>query len=270
MSWWQYLVLAMVQGIAEILPISSSAHLQITRAVLLIQEPSLTFDVALHFASALAVIVFYWKRLWQLAYDFLAFIGSRKEQYFAGFRYVLMIILATIPAGLAGVLLQDFIGSLFSSLVAVGLFLMVTGTLLVISPLFKGNKPSSQMTLVDALVIGAFQSFGLFPGISRSGITLMGTKVRHIDPKDAAEFVFILFIPIALAAGILELPDLFALGIGTDVVWIVLATLLSGVMTYFSLRTLLSIVRKGKVYYFGYYCLVIGVLVAMLSMLSVI
>lgn len=270
MSWWQYLVLAIVQGIAEILPISSSAHLQIARVVMGIQESSVAFDIALHFASAIAVIAYYWKRLWQLGLDFIRYPFTKNKDQLSGFRYVVLLIIATIPAGLAGLLLEDLISGLFASLVAVGLFLMVTGTLLLVSQKWVGTKTSSELTWKDALIVGLFQTIGLFPGISRSGITLIGTKARKIAPQDAAEFVFILFIPLALAAGMLGIPDLFTANLGSDGVWVLLATLLSGVVTYLALRSLLSIVRRGKVYVFGYYAFSMGALVALLALFNLI
>ncbi len=270
MSWWQYLLLAIVQGIAEILPISSSAHLQITRALMGIQETSVAFDIALHFASAIAVIVYYWKRLWQLALDFIRYPFTKQPDQQAGFRYVVLLIIATIPAGLAGLLLEDFISSLFASLVAVGLFLMVTGTLLLVSQSWKGEKTASALTWKDALIVGLFQTIGLLPGISRSGITLIGTKARRVSPQDAAEFVFILFIPLALAAGLLGIPDLLDANLASEGIWILIATLLSGVVTYLALRSLLAIVRRGKVYMFGYYALSVGAIVVVLALFQVI
>ncbi len=270
MSWWQYLLLAIVQGIAEILPISSSAHLQITRALIGIQEPSVAFVIALHFASALAVIAYYWKRLWQLALDFIRYPFTKNKEQLSGFRYVVLLLIATIPAGLAGLLLEDFIASLFASLVAVGLFLMVTGTLLLVSQSWKGEKTARELTWKDAVIVGLFQTIGLLPGISRSGITLIGTKARHIAPQDAAEFVFILFIPLALAAGLLGIPDLLDANLALEGLWIAIATVVSGLVTYLSLRSLLSIVRRGKVYVFGYYALSVGLIVAVLALFHVI
>lgn len=267
MSWWEYVILAVVQGIAEILPISSSAHLQIARALLGIGEPSIIFDIALHFASAVAVIVFYWKRLWQLASDSFTYIFKRDASKEPAFRYVIMLVIATIPAGLLGFLLNDFIGSLFGSLLAVGVFLMITGMVLYLSQFLGGSKSKENISYIDALVIGLFQSIGLFPGISRSGITLIGTKVRQLKAEDAAEFVFILFIPLALAAGLLGLLDWTSSVQLLDGQWVIIASILSGIVTYVSLTLLLAIVRKGKVFYFGYYTFLAGAIVIISTLL---
>lgn len=266
MTWWQYLLLAIVQGIAEILPISSSAHLQIVRALMGIGEPSVVFDIALHFASAIAVIIYYWKRLWQLASDSFLFVFKKDTTRESSFRYVVLLVIATIPAGLFGFLLNDLIGDLFGSLLAVGIFLMITGILLYSSQFLKGTKATSELSFLDALTIGLFQSIGLFPGISRSGITLIGSKVAKLKAEDAAEFVFILFIPLALAAGVLGVLD-WSSTTALDLGWVSIATLLSGVVTFISLKLLLQIVRKGKIYYFGYYTLIVGTLVIISTLL---
>lgn len=246
---WKAIFLGIIQGLTEFLPVSSSGHLVIMQHFLGIQEAVLTFDVMLHMGTLVAVFVAFWG-------DILEIIKKPLE------RLTFLIIVGTIPAGLMGFLLEDFFTGLFSSLRSVGFALLVTGFLLWISDRFQGTKTTREMSYIDALVIGIFQGIAITPGISRSGSTIVGALWRGLDRVQAAKFSFLLSIPVILGAGLKELVDAYQTS-GNFVLEqnYLIGTVVAAGAGFLAIKILLSLVQKGKLRYFAFYCWILAAFV---------
>lgn len=269
----KYIFIAIVQGVAEILPISSSGHITLASELVGI-DPSLTLSIFLHAGSLIAVITFYAKEIWSMIrYTFLFVLKKdRSEEVYKNSRLVLMLIIATIPAGLVGILLKDIIEEIFKSNVYLGIDFLITAIILYIISRLKFDRKIKEMTMLDAVVVGSFQAIGVLPGISRSGITISGLKTRKFDNEDSANFAFLMFIPISAGSFLVEVYDLIkepALFDSTLAVPYIIGIIIAGIVTYFSLKLLLNIIKKGKLWYFSIYLSILGIAVITLSLLNI-
>ena len=194
--------------------------------------------------------------------DFFLYIKTKDKKYFSNFRYCILIIIGTIPAGIIGLLFKDTIEELLNSVKIVGIALLVTALFLFLIRNIKGKKEDKDISYIDALIIGLFQSVALLPGISRSGATIVGGMMRDLKRDVAFKFSFILYIPISLATMILGVKDLVESSISINM-WITygIAMILSGIVTYISTKWFNNIMKKGKLIYFVIYCLIVGSLV---------
>ncbi len=255
----KYIVLGLVQGIAEVLPISSSAHLIIVENLFKIQDDSLAFEIFLHLASLFAILFFLRKKLWKLIKGFFIYLFKREEEYKLEFKYGWMIVLSTIPVVIFTLLFKDIIDKVSSTLWAVGILLMINGILLWFLSRIQGTRVKENLTYVDALVIGCSQCLGIFPGISRSGSCLCGAFTRKIEKETAADYAFILFIPAVLGATVLELTHISELSVTSNMLPLYgISFIIAMITTYFSFVILLKVIKKGKLSWFGYYCLAVG------------
>lgn len=271
----KYIVIAFVQGVAEILPISSSGHMVITKHILGIGTEDLSFEIFLHFASLFAIVFFLRKRLFELVKDFLIFVFKRPNIEDANYSKIknnfiicIYIVVATIPAGILGILLEDIIGQHLTSLLFVGIFLIITAILLYISTLIKCEKEIHEIKWYNALAIGLFQCVGILPGISRSGSCIVGSKAQKVNQNDSAEFAFLLAIPIMLGSAILSINDIsIAFQNKELIIPYIIAFIVTLFVTYVALAIFLKIVRKQKLYYFSIYCILMGILSIILYLL---
>ncbi|HRT69109.1 MAG TPA: undecaprenyl-diphosphate phosphatase [Bacilli bacterium] len=256
----KYILLGLVQGVAEVLPISSSAHLIIVQELMGINNDTLTFEVLLHLASLIAILAFLWKKLWQLIKGFCYYVFKKNKEYEKDFKYVILLILSTIPAVIFALLFKDVINLLASKLWVVGLLLIINGCILLTITRIVGFRKREELNYKDALVIGCFQCLGILPGISRSGSCLSGAFTRKIEKETAADYAFLLFIPAVLGATVLELENLGSLsGETNNLIYYIVGFIVAMITTYFSFKFLLAVIKKGKLSWFGYYCLAIGV-----------
>ena len=245
----QAIILSIIQGITEWLPISSSGHLAIFQNIFGFQ--SLPFDVFLHFASILAVILVFWKDMWKL-FDF-----RRRENL----KYIGLIILGIIPAGIAGLLFKDQIESFFSSIFYLGIFFIISGVLVYSTKFFKERK--SKLNWFDSLFIGIFQALAIVPGISRSGATISSGLFRGLSKESAVKFSFFMAIPIIIGASLIETKDIILSDINYLI--LILSFFITFFVSLFSIKILLRILKGEKFYLFGIYNFVIGVLVLVWS-----
>lgn len=256
-----YVVLAVIQGLAEILPISSSAHLAIFSNLLGIDSTDLTLSIFLHFGSALAIIIFYRKRIVELLKGFFRYFKD-KESNKAEFKEVLIILIATIPAALAGLLLESFIEKHLINYFTIGLFLVITAFLLIIaSTLKKGDRDFLSLKPRHGLFIGLFQMIGILPGISRSGITYVGSKINGVESEKASELVFLMFLPVSLGSGLLKCFKLVNNPAQIEAGPLLLALLVVTVLTYISLKLFLVLIKKDRLFYFSYYLIPLGLFI---------
>jgi undecaprenyl-diphosphatase len=250
-SWWQGIVLGVVQGLTEFLPISSSGHLVVTEAAIGLSSPGVLVEVVLHVATLLAVVLVYRNVLWRMIRG--AIVGDPSS-----WRYIALLAIATVPAGIAGVWLQDFFEQAFESLLLVGVNFVMTGAILwsTRGPVAVADRPAPGNG--GAVGIGLAQALAILPGISRSGTTVAAAVWLGIDPVRAAEFSFLLVIPVVLGAALLQVPDLSggvaAVGIGPLALGFA-AAVVSGVV---AIRWLVAMLRRRAFHQFALYCWGIG------------
>ena len=275
MSVWEALVLGVVQGITEFLPISSSGHLVLLQKIFGISEPALFFDTALHGGTLVAVIVVLRRDIWNILRCIIQ-------------PLTLYLIIATIPAVIAALLFKHRIEEAFASASFLGFAFLVTSALLIVSDmLYRGSgKPGGlparldapapsrtqdEMNLIDALVIGVLQAVAIIPGVSRSGATISGALSRRLDRDLAARFSFLLSIPAILGALVLQVKDLAGAGAAAALadtaastigpLPIAAGSLSACIMGFFSIRLVLKLVRERSLWGFALYTGILGLLV---------
>jgi len=244
MTFIQGLLLGLLQGLTEFLPVSSSGHLVIAQHLFNITSSSVIFDILVHLATGLAIVVVLWSKILKL----------NKEK-------IGLIILATIPAALVGFFLNKSIEVIFSSLPLVGISLIITSLFLFSTRLLKTS--TKKLTSKNSFTIGLFQALAIIPGISRSGSTIVAGLHTGLKPITAFNFSLLLFLPAILGAQLLQLDKVANIPASQ------IPTLIIGFITAFfsgliSLKLLQKIVIKSKLYQFGYYCLILGVIVLIL------
>ncbi|MDS1029865.1 undecaprenyl-diphosphate phosphatase [Bacillota bacterium LX-D] len=250
MSIIQAIILGIVQGLTEFLPISSSGHLVLLQKFFGITNSSLAFDVILHFGTLIAVIIFFWSDIMYII---------RKP--FG--KLPVYLVIGTIPAVIAGLFLNDFFEKLFSSGQTLGLEFLATGAILwVAESLRSGHKGLKEITATDSLFIGVMQAIAILPAISRSGLTIAGSLFRGLDREFAARFSFLLSIPAILGATVLEGKKLATTGIPLDsILTLLLGALAAAVAGYIAIKFMLAILNKGSLKVFSYYVFALGFLI---------
>lgn len=258
-----YIILGLVQGFTEPIPVSSSGHLLIFKNIFNNDElNNLNFEIFSNFGSLIAIIILFRKDIVTLIKDFFTYIKTKNKVYKDGFNYCMLIVIGTIPAGLVGLFANDFIEEKLTNIKFVGIALLVTAFFLFLIRKLTGYKTDKQLTPVDALKIGLFQAVALLPGISRSGSTIVGGMLNGLTRETAFKFSFMLYIPISLAAMLLSLKDIISNGIETSLlINYIIGGTIAGILTYFSTKWFKNIMVKGKLIYFVYYCLIVGLLV---------
>lgn len=271
------IILAVVQGLTEFLPVSSSGHLVIVRELLHVEEALLTFDVLVHLGTLVSVILVLWNDVKALVNAVVGIIvdifhgchisaAVSKDGYR---KLAIMIIVASLPAAVMGIVFQPLVYVLFSSKLAVGIFLLATGTVLWLGEFFaRGTAILPDLPLWKTLCIGIAQGFAIAPGFSRSGATISAGLFVGLNREDAARFSFLLSIPVILGAGILELKDIslsqFATGSRVPIIFGFITSIVSG---YFAIRLVLTAIRRRKLTVFAVYTWVLGIAVIIWSIL---
>lgn len=255
----QYIILGIVQGLTEPLPISSSGHVLIFREIFSIQISGLTFEIIVNFGSLLAIMFVYRESIFQLTKNFFKYLLFRELPAKRDFNYVLLIILATIPIGVVGLLTRHWIAVSLSSLLFVGLSLLLTGFFLWLIRHLEGFKSDHQMSWRDALVIGSVQIIALIPGVSRSGATIVAAMLVGLKRETALRFSFLLYIPVSLGVTILSIDEITqTTQINGMIILLVIAWITAIIATYVALKWFVQIMLRGKLVYFTYYCVGIG------------
>lgn len=260
MSILEAIILGIIQGATEFLPISSSGHLVLLPTIFNITEPSLNMSAFIHWGTLLAVLIYFWRDVWGIITAVLQGLINRQPMGTTDARLGWFIVVGTIPAGVAGLLLEDFFEDVFGEpLIAAG-FLLVTAVILVVGEkLFSGKKETAQMTWKDAIIIGLFQMFALFPGISRSGSTITGGLSRGLDRATAARYSFLLGIPAIFGAGLLALLDvLSADNLANDLPVYMAGFVTAAITGYMCIHFLLSWLKQHSLYLFAIYCALFG------------
>lgn len=264
------ILLGLIQGLAEFLPISSSGHLAILQYVFGIKgEQVLSFAVLLHFGTLVSLFAVYYKDIWQLILELIATIKDLLTGKGLGMknnetrRLGVMILVATVPTAMIGLLFNDFFEGLYHSLTAIGIALLITGTILwLVERMKPKGKSLREMTLLDAILVGLFQSVAIAPGISRSGATIVGSLFTGLNRPFAVKFAFLISIPSIMGAVILEAPDAFAYGIDSSILVPILAgVVVAAVSGFLAIKTMIRLVSNRTLHLFSYYTWAVGILV---------
>ncbi len=257
-------ILAIVQGLTEFLPVSSSGHLVLGEALLGYQSfgNSIAFELIVHLGTFLAVLVVFWQDILHLSQVFFSHLFKPGEWVPSyknddDFRLTLLMLVAMLPAGFVGLLLRDRISELFSEPHMVSIALLFTGFMLLSTRFFP--KSDKAFDLKKALLIGFAQALALLPGISRSGSTISMALGLGIKQEQAARFSFIMVLPLIIAATTLEFLDLLEVGVSTDELLILaIGLIISFLVGIISLKWLLKLLKGGKFHYFAWYCFAVA------------
>jgi undecaprenyl-diphosphatase len=257
----QVIVLGIVQGLTEFLPISSSAHLVFFQSLFGLKEPLLLFDIMLHLGTLLAVFVFFRRDLADIVRGVIRFLRGKEETPSA--RLAAWIILASVPTGLMGVLLKDWFESLFAKPALAGMMLLITGIVLWLTRLKRGEgRRIEGMGWPDALLIGIAQGIAIIPGISRSGATISAGLLLGLDRELSGKFSFLLSIPAILGATLLEARKISSVEtLGLNLAGLGAAFLVGLV----ALTFLMKIIKFGRFSSFAYYCWAAGMAMVFFS-----
>ncbi len=249
------IILGIVQGLTEFLPVSSSGHLVLASEFLNFHEEGVAFEVFVHLGTLFSVLVVFRKKIIQmLVAPYQIWVKKNNSQdYVEASKWSLFIILGTIPAAVIGLIFKDEIEGIFSSFELVLVMLFVTGTMMIGSRFIQNlNK---DLTGIKSIFIGLAQAFAILPGISRSGSTIVTGMLLGIDRSKAAEFSFLLSIPVILGATVLKTKDLFDSQISSnELTMLLIGTVSAFISGYLAIIWLLDIVKKGKLEWFGLYC----------------
>ncbi len=283
MSLLQAILMGIIQGITEFLPVSSSGHLAIFKELFQVDlQTGILFDVMLHLGTLLAVFIVYFKDIKRLVIESFAllydcilnlkiFISNKihknNEEYRpivrnAYRKFVILVIFSTIPTGIIGYAAKDLIEAVSKILIVPGVCLIITGILLFIADKYNdGTKTPKQVSYNNAFIIGICQGIATLPGISRSGATITACLVSGFDKKFAVKYSFIMSIPAILGAAVLELKDITTMNVTPiEIINYMIGALVAAVVGYICIKTMLVVVRRKKFKFFAIYCLLAGTL----------
>ena len=268
MTYFMSILMGIIQGVAEFLPISSSGHLALFQTFFgmeNMEEKYMFFTVLLHFGTLISVCMVYWRDIVDMIREFflgIAALAGRKDTGVApppARRMVMLIIIATVPLSVM-VFLQDAVNQLFSNSIMVSCALLATGFILFFSDrMARGHKTAKNATVADALIVGCGQALAVIPGLSRSGTTISVGMMRGFDRAFAVRFSFLMSLPAVLGANVLEIKDALASNFPIEELPMYLVGVaVSAVVGYFAIRLVKSLSDKGKFGKFAYYCWAVG------------
>lgn len=259
---FNYIILGLIQGFTEPLPISSSGHLIIVQHFFDIPSNNLHLEIFLNTASLIAIVWVYRKETQTIFLGTFSYIINPQKSTKSYFRFSFLIFLATIPAAIMGILFYDFIGKNLNNIHTVSLGLLFTGFALLLICKKNGTKDETDISIIDALFIGFAQIFSLIPGVSRSGVTLFVAILRKLKPDVALKFSFFLSIPISIGSLILGYDSILNyLQIEPLFVPYLFSFLACSITSIFSLKLLIHIVKNSNLIYFSIYCFIISLLI---------
>lgn len=263
MTFVQSIILGVIQGATEFIPVSSSGHLVIAPLIFnwsIQPQEAFIFDVLAQVATLAAVLVYFWADLMEILRQFMKSIFSGKPFHNSKTRLGWFLIVSTIPAGAAALLFKETFENMFSNPKGAAYFLLLTSVFLLLAELLhRKDRNLENINLLDAIWIGLFQIFALFPGVSRSGSTISGGMIRGLSRKSSARYSFLMAVPVMLAAGVLAVADLLKIPDLLSQIPVYLAGFAAAaVVGYLSIRWLLRYLTRSSLYIFSVYCAVLG------------
>jgi undecaprenyl-diphosphatase len=254
------IILGIIQGATEFLPVSSSGHSVLLPALLGMAQPDLAASVIAHLGTLLAVVIYFARDLWGIMVAALASLRDRQLMATAESRLAWYIVVGCIPAALLGLALESWFEALFHNPRWAALFLLATAVILITGErLLSGHKKLADMTWLDAIVIGLFQAVALLPGVSRSGSTIMAGLMRGLNRELAARYSFLLSVPIIFGAGLVEIAKLFSADIAIPIAPLVATFVTSALVGYGCIYFLMAWLRQRSLYPFAIYCALFGI-----------
>lgn len=256
MTIFEGIILGIIQGITEFFPVSSSGHLVIFKHFLNIEEAGILFEVLVHFATLIAVIIVFWQ-------DILSILKKPFQ------KLTYLIIAGVIPTAIIGLAFHGTFAKMFGSIKFTAAMLLITGVILwVVDNYISGGKPMETFTIPKAIFVGLAQGLAIFPGLSRSGTTIAASLALGLDRQDAPRFSFLLSIPVILGATLVEAKDLLVSDFNRDLLFPYLAgAIAAGITGYFAITLFIRFIRMGKLHYFSYYCWAVGGIILVLQMI---
>ena len=266
MSWLEVVILGLVQGLTEFLPISSSGHLRIVSALFFANDPGAAFTAVSQLGTELAVLIYFAKDIWSLITTWVRGFRDPEVRATPEYRMAWLVIIGTLPIGVLGVLFQNSIETVARNLWLIATTLIVFGVLLGLAERYgKQERPVEELTVKDGIVLGFAQALALIPGVSRSGGTITAGLFIGLTRPAAVRYSFLLAIPAVVSAGVFQLKDVTAGD--TTVPQMVVATVIAFVVGYAVIAWLLKFVERNSVYVFVAYRIALGT--ALLAALSI-
>ncbi|MCQ2546535.1 MAG: undecaprenyl-diphosphate phosphatase [Clostridia bacterium] len=279
MTYLQAIILGLVQGLAEFLPISSSGHLALLQYFFGVEADSvLVFTVLLHVGTLISVFIIYWKDIVELIIELFRtlkdlFTGKGLRINSSPTRRLgFMIIVATIPTAIIGLLFEDFFESLYSSIISIAIGLLFTGLILLIAEkMGKSNKDVMEMKWRHAIFIGCMQGIAICPGVSRSGSTLFGGLIAGLEREFAVKFAFLISIPSILGSVVLEAPDAFAQGVDAAMLGPIIAgVVIAAISGILAIKAMIKVVAGKKLFGFTIYVWLVAIVVLGYSLIALV
>lgn len=259
-----YIILGIIQGITEPIPVSSSGHIFLFKNLFNTNIfNTLNFEIISNFGSFIAIFIIFWKDIKELIIAFFSYIFKKdtRKKYLTKFKYALYIIISTIPVGITGFLFKDKLENLYS-LKGLAIAFLITALALFIVRNIKGNKNDEDITLKDAIIIGLIQAITIVPGISRSGTVLVACLLCNLKRETALKYTFMLYFPVSIGTMILGVSDLASTSELTSMLIPYIAGMVAaGIVTFFSYRWLSNWVKKGKLWKFSIYCVILAIFI---------
>lgn len=258
----KYLFLGIVQGFTEPIPISSSGHVVIIRELFGIHISGLSFEIIVNFGSLIGVLIVYRQDIIRLIHSCLRYIIKKDVQVRSDFQFVLLLIIATIPTGIIGLLFEDYISNKLTGIIIVGFTLLITGFALWVIRNLHGKKNDQDITIKDAIIIGLAQSIALIPGISRSGATIVAAMLLGMKQETALRFSFLLYLPVSFGITILSTNDIIRdPSFNSLLIPYIIAWIASIIATFYALKWFMNTMKKGNLKYFSFYCFIVGIFI---------
>ena len=253
MSWIAVVLLSILQGVTEFLPVSSSGHLFILGKILNVPSDMLFFNVMLHFASALAILIVLRKEVWEI---------FRSKKIFV------LVLVSTVPVVIVGLLVKDYVELLDKYFFLIGVGLLLTSFFNYLVDKFENKDKYKKMNWQNALLIGLFQVLALMPGVSRSGSTIVGGSYAKLEKKSALKYSFLLALPAIFGASVLEIFDVIRSGDigGANMIQVLVGVLICFVVSFYTIKWFLHVIKKVSFRYFSIYTLILGLVVIYLSL----
>jgi len=255
----KYVFLGIIQGLTEPLPISSSGHVFILKQLMDLGGTDLNFEIIVNFGSLLAILLIYKDDIIKLIKNFFLYFKTKTEETKEDFKYCWLIVLGSIPIGIIGFTCKDLIEEKLNNVSIIGIAFLITSLFLFLVRNINGKKKDKDISIIDSIVIGLTQVIAVIPGISRSGSTLIGGLFRDLDKSTALKYSFMLYIPVSLGTTLLGFKDLLEMNNIHDIILPYgLGFIASFVVSFFTLKWFLGVVKKGNLKYFSIYTLLLG------------
>lgn len=264
MNWWEAVILGVIQGLTEFLPISSSGHLVLGQHLLGIDAggDDVVFEVFVHFGTVLSIMTVYRRPVAKMVVSVIN--GLKRPLAFAehyrddeSFRTAMLIVVTMVPTGVVYVLFRESLEAAFGSPLLVCFMLIVTGVLLLLTVLRK--NPSGDLNGAKAFLVGVAQSAAMIPGISRSGATICTALYQNVEPERAANFSFLMLLPVVLGATLFKSLDVATADVGISWLPVIIGTVAAYSSGVAAIKMLLGVIRRGRLQYFAYYCFLVGI-----------